>query len=243
MLETSTPAAPDPDVTGKDQTLDRLKDGEPAASPAVPQSPADFTLADDPWALFTAWMREAEAAEPEDPNAMALATAGSDGLPDVRVVLLKGADPRGLVFYTNLDSAKGGELAQNPQAAVVLHWKSLRRQIRARGPVSRVSDAEADAYFASRHPDSRLGAIASRQSRPLADRATLMGEVEAVRARYGDGTIPRPANWTGFRIAPVQMEFWRNGDYRLHDRVRFTKDGQGSGEGSGEGWSRARLYP
>ena len=212
--------------------MDRLRDDEPAEV-------TDFTLADDPWALLSAWMREAEGSEPEDANAMALATAGPDGLPDVRMVLLKGADPRGFVFYTNVDSAKGGQVAANPQAAVVLHWKSLRRQVRARGPVTRVSEEEADAYFASRHRESRLGAIASRQSRPLADRATLMAEVAALAARYEDDAIPRPENWTGFRIAPVQMEFWQNGDFRLHDRVRFTREG----EGAGERWSRSRLYP
>lgn len=205
--------------------MDRLRDDDPP----------DFTLAENPWPLFSAWMSEAEAAEPEDANAMALATAGTDGLPDVRMVLLKGADPRGLVFYTNVDSAKGGQLARNPQAAIVLHWKSLRRQIRARGSVSHVTPEEADAYFASRRRDSRIGAIVSRQSRPLADRPTLMAEVAALSARYEDGPIPRPDNWTGFRIAPVQMEFWQNGEFRLHDRVRFTKDG--------DGWSRSRLYP
>ncbi|GJE60568.1 pyridoxamine 5'-phosphate oxidase [Methylobacterium trifolii] len=196
---------------------------------------ADFTLSDDPWALFSAWMAQAEASEPEDANAMALATTGSDGLPDVRMVLLKGADARGFVFYTNVESAKGEELAQNPQAALVLHWKSLRRQIRARGPVSRVTAAEADAYFESRHRDSRIGALASRQSSPLASRAALMAEVQDLSARYEDGPVPRPERWTGFRIAPVAIEFWQNGDFRLHDRVRFTRDGAG--------WSRARLYP
>ena len=210
--------------------MDRLRDDDPAVA-----GTDDFTLADDPWALFQAWMAEAAASEPADPNAMALATAGDDGLPDVRMVLLKAFDSQGLVFYTNVDSAKGVELAQNPQAAIVLYWKSLGRQIRARGPVTRVTDAEADAYFQSRHPDSRLGAIASRQSRPLADRAVLLAEVAALVERYGDGPIPRPENWTGFRIAPVQLEFWRNGDFRLHDRVRFTRDGAG--------WQRARLYP
>lgn len=200
-----------------------------------PQADGDFTRADDPVALFSAWMREAEAAEPEDPNAMALATADRDGLPDVRVVLLKGYDAQGFVFYTNVDSAKGEELAANPQAALVLHWKSLRRQIRARGRVERVSDAEADAYFASRHRESRIGAIASRQSRPLADRQTLMGEVAALTERFGDGPVPRPANWTGFRIVPVTIEFWRNGEFRLHDRVRFVRNG--------EGWRGTRLYP
>ncbi|MFC6774260.1 pyridoxamine 5'-phosphate oxidase [Methylobacterium gregans] len=197
--------------------------------------PADFTLAEDPFALFAAWMKEAEAAEPEDPNAMALATAGSDGLPDVRIVLLKGFDARGFVFYTNAESAKGEELAQNPQAALVLHWKSLRRQVRARGPVTPVTPEEADAYFASRHPQSRLGAHASRQSRPLADRATLMAAVADLAARYENAPVPRPEHWTGFRIEPVSLEFWQNGDFRLHDRVRFTR--------TEDGWTRSRLYP
>ncbi|GJD54536.1 pyridoxamine 5'-phosphate oxidase [Methylobacterium dankookense] len=204
-----------------------LRNGDPT----VP----DFTLAEDPFALFSDWMREAEGSEPVDPNAMALATTGSDGLPDVRIVLLKGFDARGFVFYTNVESAKGEELAQNPQAALVLYWKSLGRQVRARGPVSRVAAEEADAYFASRHPQSRLGARASRQSRPLADRATLMAEVAELAARYENGPIPRPENWTGFRIDPVAIEFWQNGEYRLHDRVRFTR--------AGTGWSRSRLYP
>ncbi|WP_082523973.1 MULTISPECIES: pyridoxamine 5'-phosphate oxidase [unclassified Methylobacterium] len=195
----------------------------------------DFTLRDDPWALFSQWMSQAERSEPEDANAMALATAGTDGLPDVRMVLLKGVDPRGFVFYTNVESAKGGELGENPQAAIVLHWKSLRRQVRARGPVGPVSAEEADAYFASRARVSRIGAHASRQSRPLPDRATLEAEVEALSARFGEGPIPRPANWTGFRIAPVTIEFWENGPFRLHDRVRFTR--------AGDGWERARLYP
>ncbi|MCJ2095393.1 pyridoxamine 5'-phosphate oxidase [Methylobacterium sp. J-072] len=201
-----------------------------------PKAPAgDFTLSDDPFALFSTWMRDAEAAEPEDPNAMALATAGSDGLPDVRMVLLKGFDAHGFVFYTNVQSAKGEELARNPQAALVLHWKSLRRQIRARGPVTPVTPEEADAYFESRRRESRLGAIASQQSRPLADRATLMATVTELASRYEDGPIPRPEHWTGFRISPVSLEFWQNGDYRLHDRVRFTR--------AGDGWSRSRLYP
>ncbi len=205
----------------------------PVAAPDSP--PADFTLAENPFGLFAAWMKEAEAAEPEDANAMALATAGSDGLPDVRIVLLKGFDVRGFVFYTNVESAKGEELAQNPQAALVLHWKSLRRQVRARGRVTPVTPEEADAYFASRHPQSRLGAHASRQSRPLADRATLMAEVADLAARYENAPVPRPEHWTGFRIEPVSLEFWQNGDYRLHDRVRFTR--------TGDGWSRSRLYP
>ena len=207
--------------------MDQLRTDDPQA--------ADFTRSDDPVALFAAWMKDAEAAEPEDPNAMALATAGADGLPDVRMVLLKGFDAQGFVFYTNVESAKGEELAANPQAALVLHWKSLRRQVRARGPIEPVTPEEADAYFQSRRRESRLGAIASQQSRPLADRDTLMSAVAALSERYGDGPIPRPAHWTGFRITPVTLEFWQNGEFRLHDRVRFTRtDG---------GWSRARLYP
>jgi pyridoxamine 5'-phosphate oxidase len=215
------------DAAGRSLGVDQLRTDDPQG--------ADFTRSDDPVALFAAWMREAEAAEPEDPNAMALATAGADGLPDVRMVLLKGFDERGFVFYTNTQSTKGQELGENPQAALVLHWKSLRRQVRARGPVTPVTPEEADAYFQSRRRESRLGAIASQQSRPLTDRATLMGAVAALSERYGDGPIPRPAHWTGFRITPVSIEFWQNGDFRLHDRVRFTR--------TGEGWSGARLYP
>lgn len=204
-------------------------------SAPAPATGDDFTRAEDPVALFAAWMREAEASEPEDPNAMALATADADGLPDVRVVLLKAFDERGFVFYTNSQSTKGEELAANPQAALVLYWKSLRRQIRARGPIERVTDAEADAYFASRRRESRIGAIVSQQSRPLADRQTMMGEVAAVTERLGDGPVPRPPHWTGFRILPVSIEFWQNGDFRLHDRVRFVREGQG--------WRGTRLYP
>lgn len=219
--------------------MDRLRIDEPAGSNANATREAgpggDFTRATDPWALFATWMAEAEASEPNDPNAMALATAGSDGLPDVRVVLLKGVDDRGFVFYTNVESAKGEELAQNPQAALVLHWKSLRRQVRARGGVSPVSAEEADAYFQSRARNSRIGAHASRQSRPLADRPTLEAEVAALAARFEDGPVPRPENWTGFRIVPASIEFWQNGPFRLHDRVRFTRDGAG--------WRGARLYP
>lgn len=223
--------------------MERLRIDDPASRSGTVDTTGpdgDFTRATDPWALFAAWMAEAEASEPNDPNAMALATAGADGLPDVRVVLLKGVDERGFVFYTNVDSAKGDELRQNPQAALVLHWKSLGRQVRARGPVTQVTADEADAYFASRARNSRLGAHASRQSRPLADRATLERAVEALAERYGEGPVPRPENWTGFRIAPVSIEFWQNGPFRLHDRVRFTRDGAAS---EGGAWHGARLYP
>ena len=218
--------------------MERLRIDE-AASPATGREAhgpgGDFTRATDPWGLFGTWMAEAEAKELNDPNAMALATAGADGLPDVRVVLLKGVDARGFVFYTNVESAKGDELRENPQAALVMHWKSLRRQVRARGPVTRVTPEEADAYFASRARNSRIGAHASRQSRPLADRATLEWAVAELAERYGEGPVPRPENWTGFRIAPVSIEFWQDGPFRLHDRVRFTREG--------DGWRGDRLYP
>jgi pyridoxamine 5'-phosphate oxidase len=190
---------------------------------------------DDPMALFAAWLADAENAEPADANAMALATVDAAGLPNVRMVLLKGAEPDGFVFYTNLDSVKGGELAASPRAAACFHWKSLDRQVRIRGPVERVSDTEADAYFSSRHRMSRIGAWASRQSRPLESRHALERAVAAMLARFGLGEIPRPAHWSGFRIVPTEIEFWRQGRFRLHERVRFSR--------AGAGWSRARLYP
>ncbi|WP_238192891.1 pyridoxamine 5'-phosphate oxidase [Methylobacterium frigidaeris] len=196
---------------------------------------SDFTLNPDPWGLFRQWFAEAQASEPEDPNAMALATCDADGLPDVRIVLLKDADERGFVFYTNTLSTKGLELSANPRAALVLHWKSLRRQVRARGTVTKVEDAEADAYFATRARDSRLGAWASRQSQPLDSRETLMRAVEDVGQRFPGESVPRPPHWTGYRIAPVTMEFWQDGAYRLHDRVRFTR--------RGGAWESNRLYP
>lgn len=197
----------------------------------------DFTAAEDPFALFDTWFEEAAQSEVNDPNAMALATVDGDGLPDVRMVLLKGADPAGFVFYTNTESAKGTELAANPKAAVVFHWKSLQRQVRVRGPVERVTDAEADAYFASRARDSRIGAWASQQSRPLESRFALEKAVAYHAARFAVGEVPRPPHWTGFRIRPVYMEFWQNGLFRLHDRVVFRRP-----EPEGD-WSRQRLYP
>ncbi|MFN3553272.1 MAG: pyridoxamine 5'-phosphate oxidase [Novosphingobium meiothermophilum] len=190
----------------------------------------------DPFAIFDAWFAEARKTEPNDPNAMALATATPDGLPSLRMVLLKGHGPEGFVFYTNFHSRKGGELARNPHVALLFHWKSLRRQIRIEGPVREVSAAEADAYFASRHPESRLGSAASDQSRPLADRQTYLDRVAALRAQYPDGNVPRPAHWSGYRVAPVAIEFWQDRDYRLHERRRFVADGAGV-------WTSSLLYP
>ncbi len=198
----------------------------------------DFTGASDPFDLFRQWMADAAGSEPNDPNAMALATVDQDGLPDVRMVLLKGADPDGFVFYTNTGSAKGRELAGNPKAAVVFHWKSLHRQVRVRGPVEQVSDGEADAYFQSRARDSRIGAWASQQSRPLESRFALEKAVAFFAAKYAVGDVPRPSYWTGFRIRPVYLEFWQDRPFRLHDRAVFRRPTPDSVE-----WSRERLYP
>jgi pyridoxamine 5'-phosphate oxidase len=195
----------------------------------------DFAESADPIGLFGEWLQEAAAAEPSDPNAMALATVDGDGLPDVRMVLLKGFDARGFAFFTNYGSAKGRELLAHPKAAAVFHWKSLRRQVRLRGPVSQVSAAEADEYFATRSRGSRIGAWASQQSRPLESRFALEKAVAKYTAKFAIGEIPRPDYWSGFRIEPVEIEFWKDGAFRLHDRVRFTREG--------EGWTKLRLYP
>jgi pyridoxamine 5'-phosphate oxidase len=201
-------------------------------------SPAhDFTEATEPLGLFKAWMAEAEAAEPADPDAMAVATVDPSGLPNVRMILLKSADERGFVFYTNCGSAKGEELAATPKAALLLYWKSLGRQIRMRGPIEPVSDAEADAYFASRHRESRIGACASRQSRPLASRAALEAEVARLTETFAGGEVPRPDYWHGYRLVPLEIEFWQSGPFRLHDRIVFRR---GSPR---EAWTKTRLYP
>lgn len=197
----------------------------------------DFTEATDPFALFRAWMAEAEAAEPVDPEAMALATADADGLPNVRMILLKDADERGLVFYSNCDSAKGQELAANAQAALLFYWKCLGRQIRLRGPVEPATDEEADAYFATRHRESRIGACASRQSRPLTSRAALEAEVARLTEAFGEGSVPRPLYWRGYRLIPLEIEFWRHGAFRLHDRIVFRR------ASPGQPWTKTRLYP
>jgi pyridoxamine 5'-phosphate oxidase len=202
-----------------------------------PLTLGNFMDADEPFSLFSAWLVEAERAEPNDPTAMALATSGVDGLPNVRMVLLKGVDAAGFVFYTNAESRKGRELAENHQAAAVFHWKSLRRQVRLRGGVEVVSDAEADAYFASRPLQSRIGAWASQQSRPLESRYALEKSVAHYAAKFGLGEVPRPAYWRGFRIKPVSIEFWQDGAFRLHDRLAFARDAV---DGS---WHKERLYP
>jgi len=189
----------------------------------------------DPFAVFEEWFALAQEAEPNDPHAMALASVDAEGLPDVRIVLLNSRDARGFCFFTNFESAKGRQLLAHPQAAIVLHWKSLRRQIRMRGPLEQVSPAEADAYFASRARGSQIASSASDQSRPLESRAALLAKVDALTAQVGDAPVVRPAHWSGFRLVPSSMEFWKDGQYRLHDRVRFTRDGAG--------WSSARLYP
>lgn len=195
----------------------------------------DFFEATEPFGLFAEWFSEAKRSEPNDPEAVALATVDAHGMPNVRMVLLKGVDERGFVFFTNFESAKGRELVANPDAALCFHWKSLRRQVRVRGHVSPVSGAEADAYFQSRERGSRIGAWASKQSRPLESRFALEKSVASYTAKFALGEIPRPSYWSGFRIAPVFIEFWKNGLFRLHDRLLFTR--------TATGWEKARLYP
>lgn len=190
-----------------------------------------------PFALFTRWLEEAGQSEPNDPNGMALATADASGLPDVRMVLLKGHDENGFVFYTNTESAKGLQLGANPQAALLFHWKSLRRQVRVRGQVEQVTSAEADAYFASRPRDSQIGAWASDQSRPLEGRFALERRAAEYALKFGLGPVPRPPHWTGFRVRPLSLEFWRDRPFRLHDRLVFARNGL---DGA---WIRSRLFP
>jgi pyridoxamine 5'-phosphate oxidase len=189
----------------------------------------------DPIEVFREWLTEAEAAEPNDPNAMALATVDAAGNPSVRMVLLKGLDERGFAFYTNFESRKGEELLARPRAALCFHWKSLRKQVRVEGPVEIVSEADADAYFHSRARISQIGAAASQQSRPLDSRATLEQRVAELEARLKGAKVPRPPNWSGFRLLPKTIEFWKDGAYRLHDRMLFTRQGMD--------WTTERLYP
>ena len=200
-------------------------------------TPDDFVDAAEPFALFGAWFDEAKAMEINDPEAMALATADASGLPDVRMVLLKEWSESGFVFYTNAESAKGTQLAANMQAAALFHWKSLRRQVRLRGPVTPTPDADADAYFASRPRDSRIGAWASQQSRPLESRFALEKAAAHYALKFGIGDIPRPPHWRGYTIVPVSMEFWTDKPFRLHDRLRFTR------EAAGSAWAKQRLFP
>lgn len=217
---------------------------EPELTIATLEGQADdtFSQVEDPFGLFDEWFAAAEKAELNDPNAMALATVDSDGLPNVRMVLLKGVDgaerpDRGFLFYTNLESAKGRELASAKKAAGVCHWKSLRRQVRFRGPVTPVSSEEADAYYASRSRGSRIGAWASTQSRPMESRLELAKRVAATAARYPIGTIPRPPHWSGFRITPVEIEFWQDRPFRLHERIVFRR------ASIEENWTKTRLFP
>jgi pyridoxamine 5'-phosphate oxidase len=212
----------------------------------IPPSPAEEDYArqadeaapisgDDPIALFEDWLALADRREPHDPNAMTLATVDAEGWPDARMVLLKGVDAAGFVFYTNTESAKGTELAANPVAALVFHWKSIRRQVRVRGTAAPVSEAEADAYFATRARSARIGAWASDQSRPADSPLALERRVAEFTARFGLGEVPRPPHWGGYRLTPRTIEFWKNKPFRLHERLVFTR--------AGEGWTTQRLYP
>jgi pyridoxamine 5'-phosphate oxidase len=197
--------------------------------------PPPLLSEDDPFTLFNEWLREALAKEPNDANAMALATVDASGLPDVRMVLLKDADARGFVFYSNVESAKGRELAANPKAGLLFHWKSLRRQVRIRGAVTAVTAEEADAYWATRARPAQLGAWASDQSRPLPDRLAFEKKIAEFGLKFGLGKVPRPPHWTGFRVVPEAIEFWRDRPFRLHERLVFTL--------AGEGWTTQRLFP
>jgi pyridoxamine 5'-phosphate oxidase len=197
----------------------------------------DLADRDEPLRLFADWFAEAKRSEPVNPEAMTLATVGADGIPNARMVLLKGFDERGFVFYTNLDSAKGQELAAAPKAALTFYWKSLQRQVRLRGSVEPVTAAEADAYFATRPRGAQIGAWASKQSRPLESRMAFEKAIAIHAAKFGIGPVPRPPRWSGFRVVPQQIEFWQERPFRLHDRLAFTRSSPAAP------WSKTRLYP
>lgn len=194
-------------------------------------------MTSDPFALFASWMAEAQASEPNDPDAMALATASPDGRPSVRIVLMRRHGPDGFAFFTNLESDKGRQIAANPWGALAIHWKSLRKQVRAEGRLVQVTEADADDYFASRSRNSRIGAWASDQSRPLDARETFVARIEEAKARFAAGEVPRPPHWSGFRLVPDRIEFWEDRDFRLHHRRLFTRPGED------EAWSEGLLYP
>jgi pyridoxamine 5'-phosphate oxidase len=202
-----------------------------------PLTSGDFTQAQEPFALFAEWFAEAVKAEPNDPTAMSLASVDAQGMPDVRMVLMKGYDAEGFVFYSHVASPKGRELATNPKAALLFHWKSLRRQVRIRGNVSPVTAEEADAYFATRPKQAQLGAWASKQSQPLESRFAFEQAIAKVAAKHVIGEVPRPPGWSGWRIAPLRFEFWHDRPFRLHDRIEFSRDTPGAA------WSKTRLYP
>jgi pyridoxamine 5'-phosphate oxidase len=220
-------------------TQDPLIPPSPRYDPDAPAPPDDaaFFAEDEPFALFARWLGEAKDKEPNDPNAMALATVDEGGLPDVRMVLLKDVSTAGFAFYSNAESAKGQQITANPKAALCFHWKSLRRQVRVRGALSPVSAEEADAYFQSRDRGARIGAWASEQSRPLPDRFALEKRVAEFGLKYAIGAVPRPAHWMGWRLEPLAIEFWRDRPFRLHDRLVFRRDDPA------QPWVKARLYP